>query len=349
MVTTGPADIIADMGTITLAARALLVVVFAIAAVTKLANPAASRTTFRDFGAGARLARLAVLLAPVEMAVVVGLVFVPTARWSAAAASLLLLIFICGVLNALRLGRRPNCGCFGGFRPRPVGGSTLIRNGVLVAFCGAIVAFGPGPAVDHWWGSHNAGQIALLGIAILGSAAALIFGDAMISRAAAEGRASRASGPVGPSIGDPAPEFRTSDIDGRPQTLLSLRAPGEPVVLVFASPDCGSCVSVLSQLARWQVTMTGRLRITVVGSGSATQAILVREQYGLASVLLDDNRDISQEYGVHVTPTAFAISPEGLITSGPAIGYDAVEDLIRLTLHRGEPMLGRWDRSISAA
>ncbi len=133
------------MGTITLGARALIGLVFAISAFTKLPDPAASRTTFREFGASERLARLAVLLAPAELAVVVGLVFVPTARWSAVAALLLLLVFIGGMLNALRLGRRPDCGCFGGFRPAPIGISTLVRNGVLVALSGVIVAVPAGP------------------------------------------------------------------------------------------------------------------------------------------------------------------------------------------------------------
>src|SRR5205823_5892408 len=50
-------------------------------------------------------------------------------------------------------GRRPDCHCFGQLHSAPAGWPTLIRNLVLAAIAGAVVAFGrstPSPGVLDW-------------------------------------------------------------------------------------------------------------------------------------------------------------------------------------------------------
>jgi peroxiredoxin len=337
------------MGTVTLTSRIALALVFAIAALTKLPDLATSRLTFQEFGVSERLSRLAMLVAPAELAVVLGLVFVPTARYSAVAALLLLLIFVAGMVNALRLGRRPECGCFGGLRPTPIGKATLFRNGLLVVISAVTAATGPGPAIDQWLQTHSAGQIALMAMAVLTTIVGLTVGAPTRTRASDGATEQPFPMHAKPVVGSAAPEFSASGVDGATHTLASLGASGQPIVLVFGNAGCGSCLGLFSHLARWQATMAGRLRMVVVSAGDANQARLVRDQFGVTSVLRDDDGALAHAYGVRFTPTAVAVTAQGLIASGPAFGSEAIEDLIRLTLHREEPMFRQWNRTINAA
>jgi peroxiredoxin/uncharacterized membrane protein YphA (DoxX/SURF4 family) len=338
------------MGTITLVARALVAVVFATAAATKLRDPGATRRTFRDFGVGERLSRIAVLLPAAELTVAVGLVIIPTARWAAIAAGLLLLLFIAGMVNALRLGRRPDCGCFGGLRPTPIGRLTLIRNGALLVVAGFVAVFGPGPSVNHWLASQSPGRLAAVAVVLAGAAAMLIRTTRTAKTASPE------SAPTDPSpapsklyVGQQAPAFSLDGASGEPHTLDALLGAGRPVVLVFGSPTCGPCLSLFAQVGSWQAALTARLQIVIIGTGDPDQMRLVSQEYGLADVLVDGDRTVLRAYGMFGTPAALAVTPKGLVASGPAFGQDAIEDLIRLALHRLAPMFEPWNRTTHAA
>ena len=221
------------MGDVTLAARALLFCIFAVAALAKLLARDTSSVEFRDFGVPARIAKLTEpLLVPAELAVATSLLIQPTARIGAVAATLLLLIFIAGVANALRNGRRPQCGCFGGLHAEPIGNSTLVRNALLTAVAAFAAATGPGTGLGRWLsaGSH---------IAITGGLAV-----AVMATLVARGRLRAASPtPDAPASVRPpvkndllrrhAPAFDLDGACGPRQTLDSLSAEGLPLVLVF--------------------------------------------------------------------------------------------------------------------
>jgi hypothetical protein len=106
---------------------------------------------------------------------------------------------------------------------------------------------------------------------------------------------------------------------------------------------------VLSQLAGWEASLSQRVRFAVIAGRDAEQALAVSEQFDIGSVLVDHNGEIQQAYGVRLTPTAFAISPDGRIAGGPAVGPDAVEDLVRLALHRLAPMGAPWSQTSEVA
>ena len=342
-----PPGIIGSMGTLSLAARSLLALVFAVAAGTKLPNPSASRATFREFGVGETMARLSLFLAPTELAVAVTLMIRPTARWAAVAATALVLAFIAGMAHALRLGRRPNCGCFGGLRPAPIGRSTLLRNVALLVFCLFVVAAGPGPAIGAWFQSNSATEIGLTAAVTL--AAAAIVMTPFSATAKHHDSVQLASISTTPAAGSLAPQFTAIDSGGEPCSLGQLLAKGRPVVLIFGSPGCGSCEKLFVHLARWQSTLVESLHIAVVGSGKPEQVRVLHERYRIEGVISDDNGEISRAYGVRITPTAFSVATDGRIMSGPALGPDAIEDLVRLTIHHAEPMLGPWSSTIPAA
>jgi uncharacterized membrane protein YphA (DoxX/SURF4 family) len=97
-----------------LIARLLLVLVFAVAGASKLADRAGCRRAVTDFGMPASLAApLANLLPLAELAVAAALIPPSTAWWGALGALALLLLFVAGISLNLAHGHQPNCHCFG--------------------------------------------------------------------------------------------------------------------------------------------------------------------------------------------------------------------------------------------
>src|ERR1700759_740449 len=127
------------MSGVILAARLLLAVVFAVAAVGKLARREQTEATLGKFGVPARgRAGLAVALPVAELAVAVGLVPTLTAPAAAAAAFLLLGAFTVGIARVLRGEEEVECNCFGSIAPSRDSGWTLVRNLVLMAVAGFV-------------------------------------------------------------------------------------------------------------------------------------------------------------------------------------------------------------------
>jgi uncharacterized membrane protein YphA (DoxX/SURF4 family) len=88
------------MPVVLLVARLLLAAVFAVAALTKLADLSGSRQAMRNFGVPERLAvPLGTLLPIAELAIAITLVPAVSARWTALGALLLLLLFVAGILD----------------------------------------------------------------------------------------------------------------------------------------------------------------------------------------------------------------------------------------------------------
>src|SRR5207248_9503974 len=95
-------------------ARLVLVAVFLVAGLAKLADLAGSRQAMRDFGVPARLATpLGTLLPLAELVVTVALLLPISAWWGGLGALILLLLFVAGIGYNLAQGRQPDCHCFG--------------------------------------------------------------------------------------------------------------------------------------------------------------------------------------------------------------------------------------------
>jgi hypothetical protein len=333
------------MGTISLAARALLALVFGVAALAKLPARAESHVTFREFGAGERLSRVGgILLPPAELVVAVTVMIVPTARWAAAGAAVLLIVFLAGISNALLRGRRPDCGCFGALRPAPISASTLARNAVLLAVAALVAIAGPGPAVDSWLGSRNAASLVALAVLVLAVGAGLYY---LRRRGVAREEVLMSTTTL--SAAGAAPEFVLSDASGSTITLGSLLEPGCPLMLIFASPGCGSCLEVLAELRRWQTTFAGRLRIAVIATGEPEPTRRALDGYRVADLLTGAAEDVRRAYAVRGTPAAVVVAPDRTIVASPVVGQDRIEDLIRLTLRQFDPLHDPWSQTIHAA
>ncbi len=336
------------MGTATLAARVLLALVFAAAAITKLRDPSGLAGTFRDFGVPMRLARVgSVALPPVELILATGLMLVPTERVAAIGSGILLLTFIAGIVNALSQGRAPDCGCFGALKPAPVGRTTIVRNALLVLVSVFAAVSGPGPSVDQWVAARTPLQLLLSLMLLVGVVAAIIYWPS--STAVELDPAPVTTGSERVAIGQQAPPFTLRDSAGEQRTLESLSDRGLPLVLVFGSSTCGGCVNLFPHLGRWRRVLSENLNLALIVTGDDEAVRQISHDHGLPEVLADPAGDVFRAYGLHASPSAVALTASGTVANGPAIGQDAIEDLIRLTLHRNRPTPTEWTQTTRAA
>lgn len=120
------------MSVVVIVARVITVTVFGVAAIAKIATPAATRRSVIDFGIPSRLATAAALLLPLaEIAAAVVVAVPATSWWGGLPALVLLATFSAAIAVNIGRGRTPECRCFGSLIPSPVGPALLLRNLVI--------------------------------------------------------------------------------------------------------------------------------------------------------------------------------------------------------------------------
>jgi peroxiredoxin len=328
------------MSTVVLLVRIALAGVFAVAAVAKLADLEGSRRAMRDFGVPGRAAAgLGLALPLAELAIAAGLLFPPTAQWSAGAAVVLLSAFMVGIAAAMRRGEAPDCHCFGQVHSAPAGRGTLARNALLTALAVLTVVEGPGPAVDTWIADRTGAELVAIAAIVsgLGLASLSLWLWLQRRRLRADlARAHRRAAVATPGIpvGSEAPGFSLESAENDVVTLDALRERGRPILLVFASPSCENCSELLPKLAVWERTLNDRLIVALVSMGSA-EAHDGWRQYGFQHLLLQQDAEVYQAYRMRATPAAVLVTPDGRVGSNPAEGVFAIEPLVRLALRDG--------------
>jgi uncharacterized membrane protein YphA (DoxX/SURF4 family)/peroxiredoxin len=329
------------MATVVLGARLVLAVVFVTAGVGKLLDLSGSRRAVSDFGVPERMARVAGTLLPiVELASGLALVFRPSARWGAVVAVLLLAAFIAGISRALARGEEPDCHCFGQIHSSPAGPLTLARNAVLAALAVVIVAYGSGPAVDAWVNARSAAEL-VAAVAVICAGAAVAYALSLraetqrLTRDLSTAQQAAAAGRPGLPVGMDAPLFELPSLQGEPVALTELVQRGHPVLLVFMTPWCGPCEALVPNVRQWQQTLSSRITIAPISAGTAEQNTAFAEQ-GLENVLLQDDMEIANMYGVKGTPSALFVSSEGKVASTLAEAAHGIEPLVRLALRGGD-------------
>jgi len=330
-------------------ARLVLVAVFLVAGVAKLADLAGSRQAMRDFGVPARLADAFGLLLPLaEIASAVALV-VPLTAWSGAVGALgLLLIFVAGIAYNLAQGRTPDCHCFGQLHSAPAGWSTLIRNLVLAGVAGLVVGFGKnmsGPGLTESFASLTVTH----GFELLGGALVLMVligegwlllqmmtqqGRLLLRIEALENRLGAAPArQPGLAVGTPAPAFNLPGLHGETMTLEALRARGKPLLLFFTDPGCGPCTALLPEIGQWQRDHAAKMRVALISRGTVEANRAKVTEPGVTQVLLQKDREVAEAYQAYGTPSAVVVRQDGTIGTPLAQGADAIRALITTTLN----------------
>jgi peroxiredoxin len=354
-----------DWPVLLLLARLALAAVFIVAGVAKLADLAGSRRAIEGFGLPVSAARpLGVVLPLAELTV--GLLLLPaaTAPYAALGALVLLLTFCVGIGAALARGEEPDCHCFGQLHSAPAGWPTLLRNAALAAIAAFVAVAGlddPGPSAIAWIGDLSG--TALMGMALAG--VVVLFGfvvfhllrqngrlllrlDALeeqlaaskpgatrLPRATPKPRAARRppKGVGGLEIGTAAPDFALRSTAGGEETLGTLLSSGRSLLLVFTSAKCGPCRALKPDIAGWQRELADRLTVAPVSWGPADDSAAD----GLGWALLQDEREVSDEYEAHGTPTAVVVGPDGRIASRVVGGADAIRELVAYAAEAAVP------------
>lgn len=323
-------------------ARAVLALVFVVAAVAKLLDLPNWRRTMAAFGLSPSLAaRTGSLLPVAELAVAVALVLPSTARWGGVAALVLLALFIAGISTSLARGRQPDCNCFGQLASAPISWRTLVRNAALAGLAGVVVVSGADSSLVGWTGGGSAAEsiaiLLALGMVGAGVAGLSLWRDNRSLRTAVHDlRRQIGMLPAGLPIGMRAPGFELKDVRGETVTLDALCARDRPVVLLFISPDCGPCTRLLPELARWNAALAERVTFAVLSNGGPDRD-RVAEQLRAAGdfvALVQDGQEVADAYRVIATPTAIIVSPDGRVMTASAGGPHEIEALVRLAIRR---------------
>jgi thiol-disulfide isomerase/thioredoxin/uncharacterized membrane protein YphA (DoxX/SURF4 family) len=335
--------IISPMSVALLVSRVLLALVFGVAGVAKLADPAGSRKSMVDFGVPAALSRVfAVLLPLVELACALALIPVRSAWVGAVGVAGLLTLFVAGITISLARGAKPDCHCFGQLHSEPIGAKTLVRNMILLGLAIFVVWQGPsksGAGVANLLSALDPLTSAILAfsaflVVFMSLATWLAFhllrqnGRLLVRLEAVEQRLGISMQVMpGLPLNSSAPAFALTALEGGKVTLDALRESGKAVLLVFTEPGCGACDTLWPELAQWQEEHAGRVTIVPVSRGTIEENRVKNAVHEVRNVLLQDDRETAKAYLVTATPSAVLVV-DGNVASPVATGADEIRALV---------------------
>lgn len=116
------------------------------------------------------------------------------------------------------------------------------------------------------------------------------------------------------SVGQPAPDFTLTDIQGQNITLKNYQ--GKTVLIVFWAISCPVCVDEIPELIKlfneYKDKKFALLGINIKESPSKVKPF-AQDKVIPYPVLLDQTQEVTRLYGVGVTPTNFIIDDQGII------------------------------------
>lgn len=324
------------MSIILIVLRLGLSLVFGVAGVAKLLDQRGTREAVTNFGVPSSWSRLLAFLLPAaEIVIAVGLLLSLSVWASALAAILLLGLFVGAISINLSRGRAPECHCFGQLYSRPLGWPTLARN-LGFALCAGFIVWQGQPALqasslvlsNRLGGAQYIPLVALMAASV----AVVIYFQRWHTRKSVSALKHTAPEPQGLPVGTLAPPFQLAAYRREQTSLAELLAPGKPLLLIFANPNCGPCAALFGELAQWQRTYPEQVTIAVLTQGTLKENFVNIARNDLRNILFQNQREIAEQYQCLATPTGVLLSPDGLIASDPAPGADQIRNLIHATL-----------------
>jgi peroxiredoxin len=316
---------------------AALAAVFALAAVGKLRDRAATTASLSEFGVPGTLAAPAATTLVATELLTAGLLAWPDTRALGAIVALALLaIFSAAMLRLLTRGQRPACACFGERSQKPIGWRSVARNCGLMALAGLTLAAPELAKLPPMLiASGAAGTIALIWVSC--SALWLLQltrqnGRLLLRIAALEQAASISPAPDRRLIapGQPLTSLRLADTRGRAFDWRILS--GKPSVLFFLDASCSHCrvlISALSDAQRDARINTASITPVVISDSEAIRAQLPED----IPLLLDPAWSAAGRLGVRGTPAVAWLDSAGQLDRPAEHGSMAVRTtLTRITV-----------------
>ncbi len=340
------------MEIILLIVRLVLAGIFILAGIGKLLDLKGSEKAVKDFGVPEGLAKPFSIILPIgEIAIAFSLLFIETSWFGATGASLLLLIFIGGMLYQIAQGNAPDCHCFGQIHSEPVGKKSLIRN-IIFALLGIFLVvsgrFHQGlnlfSSDFNSIGNTDFMQI-FIGSAIVVLLAAIIYFLKQISAqqvqimrrievleviSSGENKVERehTTHPEdGLPIGAPAPDFVLPDVNGRNVAFEHLLAQAKPMLFFFVSPTCTPCRALLPEIREWQKDLGEKINFVFISNGKVKDNL---EKFGETTkqILIQKDKEVAIEFEAIWTPTALLVNSDGTTGSRVAAGDVAIRELV---------------------
>lgn len=320
------------MHLITVLIRLALSAVFGIAGVTKLLDQRGTRDAVKNFGSPESIApALAIVLPIAELAIAAGLLFNGSVVLSGIAALVVLGMFVVAISVNLAQGRTHDCHCFGQLYSRPLGWPTLARNAIFAGAAGFVLwqaRAEMGPGILSTLSQLNRLQWSLFGGAVTAVVAVMVY----LLRRQKRLAVTTATTPRGLPLDSTAPPFDIAAYAGGRSSLAQLLAYGKPLLLIFTSPTCGSCVVLFQEIKEWQQSHSEQLTIALISFGTIKENFVNVARNGLGQVLLQQEREVAKKYGADVTPTAVIVNTSGRIASPMAAGAEEIRNLLATVL-----------------
>ncbi len=138
--------------------------------------------------------------------------------------------------------------------------------------------------------------------------------------------------PGGPAPGAPAPALEVETLDGRPLAIGGADAHGRGTLLVFVSPTCPVCRTLLPAL-RSLVRRERGLRVVLASDGArAEHEAFVREHVGELPYVL--SQPLGLAYRVPRLPWAALVDARGILRSqGLVNSREHLESLLEAEAH----------------
>jgi methylamine dehydrogenase accessory protein MauD len=139
-----------------------------------------------------------------------------------------------------------------------------------------------------------------------------------------QGGPSDAADVLGPHV---APAFRVADLDGNQFSNADIA--GQLTALLFASPNCTSCMTTLEQLNALSSKVKGN--VVVVCQGSREDCALLGQRHHLTQqIVVDEDAEMGRLFKISGTPTAVILDELGRIISvGHPMETEELEELIQ--------------------
>jgi thiol-disulfide isomerase/thioredoxin len=324
-------------------AQLVLVAVFGVAGVAKLLDPRGTQEAASNFGVPSGLAGpLSILLPIFELAIALALPFRVSTWWATLGALSLLCVFIVVMSFKLVSGHAPECHCFGQLYSRPLGWPALLRNVALAVLAGFVLWQEPrGGAqsmsmlLGDMYASHGSLTLGAFAAALVAIALSIVYfrkGKSPADSSEGTPDSSLTSVSRGLPFDSLAPEFELTPYRGNSGSLRKLLAHGKPVLLVFANPSCGPCVSIFREVGQWQRGHSAQMTIAIVSQGSIKDNFVNTVRNDLRNILLQEKKEVADLYEATVTPTAVIVRSDGRIGSHLAAGADEIRNLVHSIL-----------------
>ncbi len=117
----------------------------------------------------------------------------------------------------------------------------------------------------------------------------------------------------GPKVGDAAPVFELTDLNGGPVTLGGPSAGGFSVMLMFVSPTCPVCRKLLPIVKSIAQSEAGWLRVVFTSDGEAGEQRDFVNRYRLHSFPMVLSGELGMTYRVSKLPYAVLIGEDGRV------------------------------------